>query len=79
VLDKLKRKSLDAYAVDLTSDEALRAGVRVVQVIIPGLQPVGFPYRSRYLGHPRLYEAPKQMGYPVYSEEEINPWPQPFA
>jgi ribosomal protein S12 methylthiotransferase accessory factor len=47
--------------------------------VIPGLQPVGFDYRARYLGHQRLYDAPKQMGYPVYAEEDLNPWPQPFA
>jgi ribosomal protein S12 methylthiotransferase accessory factor len=79
VLHILQQKQLEAYAVDLTTDEALRCGVRVVRVIVPGLQPVGFQYRSRYLGHSRLYEAPQRMGYKVHSEEELNPWPQPFA
>jgi ribosomal protein S12 methylthiotransferase accessory factor len=79
LLTVLKSRNLDAYAVDITADEALRAGVRVVQVLIPGLQPVGFQYRSRYLGHKRLYEVPKRMGYPIHLEHEINPWPQPFA
>jgi len=51
----------------------------VVRVIIPGLQPLSFHYRARYLGHPRLYEAPALMGYPVLREEDLNGWPQPFA
>lgn len=79
VVELLRRHKLEAYAVDLTTDEALRSGVRVVRVVIPGLQPVGFQYRSRYLGHPRLYQAPGKMGYKVHTEEELNPWPQPFA
>jgi ribosomal protein S12 methylthiotransferase accessory factor len=79
ILDILFQAQLEVYAVDLTTDEALRSGVRVVRVLIPGLQPVGFHYRSRYLGHSRLYEAPKKMGYKVNAEEELNMWPQPFA
>jgi ribosomal protein S12 methylthiotransferase accessory factor len=79
VLEHLRRKRLDVYAVDLSTDEALRSGLRVVRVIIPGLQPLGFQYRARYLGHARLYQAPREMGYPVRSEEQLNPWPQPFA
>ena len=79
VLDRLKQKQLEAFAVDLSTDEALRAGMRVVRVLIPRLQPLAFHYRARYLAHPRLYEGPKQMGYPVHLEERLNQWPQPFA
>ena len=35
--------------------------------------------RARFLGHPRLYEAPARMGYPTRSEAELNAWPQAFA
>ena len=79
VLEQLRLSRLDAYAVDLSTDEALRAGIRVVRAIIPGLQPLSFYYRARYLGHPRLYEAPRNMGHTVYGEEHLNRWPQPFA
>ena len=79
VLEILRRKGLAVYAVELSTDEALRSGMRVVRVVIPGLQPVGFHYRARYLGHRRLYEAPAKMGYPVHSETQLNHWPQPFA
>lgn len=75
----LREKRLDAYAVDLSTDEALRCGLRVVRVVIPGLQPLSFHYRARYLGHRRLYEAPRLMGYPALPEEELNDLPQPFA
>lgn len=79
LLNRLAEKNLDVYAVDLTTDEAIRSGLRIVRVIIPGLLPLSFSYRARFLGHPRLYEAPRAMGYETKNEEEINPWPQPFA
>jgi ribosomal protein S12 methylthiotransferase accessory factor len=79
VLELLRRKRFDVYAVDLTSDEALRSGIRVVRVLIPALQPFSFHYLAQYKGHSRLYDAPRQMGYPVYKEEQLNHWPQPFA
>lgn len=79
ILGLLQCKGLDVYAIELSTDEALRSGTRVVRILIPGLQPFSFHYCARYLGHQRLYEAPKLMGYPVLREQEINHWPQPFA
>jgi ribosomal protein S12 methylthiotransferase accessory factor len=70
---------MEAFVVDLSTDEALRCGVRIVRVLIPALQPLSFNYRARYLGHPRLYDAPMQMGHPVHQEEQLNHWPQPFS
>jgi ribosomal protein S12 methylthiotransferase accessory factor len=78
VLELLRRKRMEAFAVDLSTDEALRSGMRVVRVVVPGLHPLSFHYRARYLGHRRLYEAPLEMGYPVSPEEQVNHWPQPF-
>ena len=79
LLQRLRANGKEAFAVDISTDEALRVGMRVVRVLIPGLQPLSFSYRARYLGHPRLYEAPRAMGYPVREEQDINSWPQPFA
>jgi len=79
ILKIFRRKGLPLYAVDLSTDEAVRCGLRVVRVLIPGLQPLGFYYRARYLGHPRLYQAPKEMGYLPRTEADLNHWPQPFA
>lgn len=77
--ERLRDRGMEAVVVDLTSDEARRAGFRVVRVVVPALQPLSFAHRSRYLAHPRLYDAPARMGHVVRTEEEINPWPQPFA
>lgn len=79
VLSLFRRRGMDVYAVDLSTDESVRAGIWTVRVIIPALQPLGFYYRARYLGHTRLYDAPARMGYPVHSEADLNHWPQPFA
>lgn len=79
VLLRLHRAGLNVYAVELSTDEALRAGIRVVRVLIPGLQPLSFCYRARYLGHPRLYQMPRLMGYTPHSEANMNHWPQPFC
>jgi ribosomal protein S12 methylthiotransferase accessory factor len=79
VLELLRRKGLEAFAIDLSTDVAIRVGLRVVRVVIPGLQPFSFRYRAQYRGHPRLYNAPRQMGYHVHSEEQLNHWPQPFS
>jgi ribosomal protein S12 methylthiotransferase accessory factor len=79
LLDRLDRLGYEAFAVDLTTDEARRVGMHVVRVVIPGLQPLSFSHRARYLAHPRLYAAPAALGYPVHAEPDLNPWPQPFA
>jgi ribosomal protein S12 methylthiotransferase accessory factor len=79
VLKALFQAGREVYAVDLSTDEAVRSGIRAVRVLIPSLQPLSFHYRARYLGHPRLYDAPKQMGYTALPEEKLNRWPQPFG
>ncbi|WP_158578484.1 YcaO-like family protein [Spongiactinospora rosea] len=79
VVGRLKGAGCSVYAVDITSDEAHAAGLRVVRVIVPELVPLSFSYRARYLGTPRLYTAPERMGLPAHAEPGLNPWPQPFA
>ena len=79
VCSRLAARGMDAYVVDLTTDEALRAGMTVVRAVVPGLQPLTFHYRARFLASRRLYQAPARMGYPTRLEAELNAWPQPFA
>jgi ribosomal protein S12 methylthiotransferase accessory factor len=79
VLRILKSRRMPCYVVELSPDEAIRSGIRVVRAIIPGLQPLSFRYRAKFLGHPRLYDAPRRMGFPSLPEEDLNEFPQPFA
>jgi ribosomal protein S12 methylthiotransferase accessory factor len=79
LLRRLLALGFETYVVDLTTDEARMAGLTVVRAIVPGLQPLSFHHRARYLGHPRLYQAPRAIGHASYEEGDLNPWPQPFA
>ncbi|MEX2982483.1 YcaO-like family protein [Streptomyces sp. C36] len=79
LVELLDRAGYEAVAVECTTDEARDVGFRVVRVLVPELVPLAFTHRARYLAHPRIYEAPRRMGYPVRQEAEINPLPQPFA
>ena len=79
VLQRLEALKMQSVVVDLTTDEAIRAGLCVVRVLIPELQPLSLQTAAQFLAHPRLYTAPKAMGYDVKDEVDLNPWPQPFA
>ena len=79
VLQRLAALKMQALAVDLTTDEAIRVGLRVVRVVIPELQPLSLHTAVQYLAHPRLYSAPVAMGYKSRAELDLNAWPQPFA
>jgi ribosomal protein S12 methylthiotransferase accessory factor len=79
LLDILRARDMNAIAVNVTADELSEVGLTAVRVIIPELQPLSLLPFAQYLGHPRLYDAPRLMGYPSLREEDLNPWPQPFA
>lgn len=79
LVDRLASLGMDCFAADLTTDEARQAGLHVVRVLIPGLQPVTFRPRAQYRGHGRLYRAPAAMGQCVRNEGELNGSPQPFG
>jgi ribosomal protein S12 methylthiotransferase accessory factor len=79
LLSHLRRAGMEAFAVDLTTDELLEAGFVAVRVVVPQLQPVSFWPRAQYRAHPRLYQAPPAMGHTVHSEPGQNHWPQPFG
>jgi len=78
-VDRLAELDMAVVAVDRTTAELASVGLVAVNVIIPDLQPMTFADKAQYRGHPRLYDGPARMGYPVHPEEELSPWPQPFA
>jgi ribosomal protein S12 methylthiotransferase accessory factor len=75
----LAAMGMQAVAVDRTPRELADVGLTAVAVIIPDLQPMSLRPLAQFRGHPRLYTAPGRMGYRCLGEEELNPWPQPFA
>jgi ribosomal protein S12 methylthiotransferase accessory factor len=76
--DRLADTGMQAVVVDQTTSELIEVGLRAVNVVIPQLQPMSLLPHTRFLAHPRLYELPAALGYPVHREQELNPWPQPF-
>jgi ribosomal protein S12 methylthiotransferase accessory factor len=75
----LRAKDMQAIVVDRTSTDLSEVGLTSVCVLIPDLQPMSLLPLAQYRAHPRLYSAPASMGYPALSENDLNPWPQPFA
>jgi ribosomal protein S12 methylthiotransferase accessory factor len=77
--DRLSRLGMQGAVVDRTTQELTEAGLTAMSVVIPDLQPMSTHPRAQFRGHDRLYSAPGRMGYRTLPEEELNPWPQPFA
>ncbi|RII22270.1 YcaO-like family protein [Streptomyces sp. YIM 130001] len=76
---RLAARGAEVLVADITTDEARQVGMRAVKVLVPEAMPVSFVHGERYLGTPRLYEAPRAMGHPSHPEDAINPEIQPFA
>ncbi|MDT0448778.1 YcaO-like family protein [Streptomyces hesseae] len=79
VVARLAEQGAEVLVADITTDEARQVGMRAVKVLVPEALPVSFVHGERYLGTPRLYEAPRAMGHPSHPEDAINPEHQPFA
>jgi ribosomal protein S12 methylthiotransferase accessory factor len=79
LVEIFQRKRMAVIAVDRTTTDLAQAGLTAVSVVIPALQPMSTRPLTQFLAHPRLYDAPKNMGYAVLAERELNQWPQPFA
>jgi len=75
----LAGKDMQAVAVNRTTRDLDQAGLTAVAMVIPDLQPMSLLPLAQYKAHPRLYTAPTLMGYRSLPEDELNPWPQPFA
>lgn len=79
-LDRLERQSIDAYGVDLTTDDIADAGLAVVRVIAPGTYsnaPAGFPF----LGGRRQYTEPERLGWAdrELTEDDLRRRPIPHT
>lgn len=82
-LDRLvaifRERGLELLVVDITVPQVRAAGLYAVKVIAPQLLPLATNHNARFTATPRLYDAPRRMGYPVRGPQDLNPWPQPFA
>ena len=80
VLSILKAKDLDVLVIDLTTPDVKEIGLKVVRVLMPGLQPLHGDHRYPFLGGKRLYDVPCKVGLrdsPI-GESDIFSLPHPF-
>jgi ribosomal protein S12 methylthiotransferase accessory factor len=80
-VERLRRCGLEAWVVDITTEDVRDAGVHVVRVLVPGSQPLHGFHQAAHLGGPRLLQAARHLPYVARTlpEAEVNPWPHPFA
>ncbi|MFJ6542700.1 TOMM precursor leader peptide-binding protein [Streptomyces sp. NPDC091385] len=79
--DLLAGAGCDVVAVDQTTPEQRRMGLRTVATLAPGLLPIDFGWpRQRALHMPRLRTAPHRAGMVAapLREEELRRVPHPF-
>jgi len=69
----------EAYLAELTPDELRDCELVSVRAFIPGLMPMSFMHRSRFLGSRRLAEFARWLGLRGAQSDWLNPAPQPFA
>jgi ribosomal protein S12 methylthiotransferase accessory factor len=75
---RLRALGLAVIVSDLTTPDIDGIGLKVVKVLIPGMQPIDFG-QWRHLGGRRLYEVPASLGYRGASgPHELNFAPHPF-
>src|SRR6185295_1330603 len=79
-LKLLARHGLDVIVKDLTTPDVEDVGLKVVRVLIPGLQQLHGDHRYPYLGCPRLYRMRQALGISdaLTREEDLNPFPHPL-
>jgi bacteriocin biosynthesis cyclodehydratase domain-containing protein len=73
VVDGLAAAGFPSYRVELTTPDVALAGVRVVRVVVPGLQHLAGSHPHRFLGNPRLRTVLPDLGGPP-----DNPYPHPL-
>ena len=69
---------LDAFWVDVTTEDVAEFGFHVVRTVMPGLQPLDNDHRYRYVGGSRPFTVPRALGFGSPTEATINPDPHPF-
>jgi ribosomal protein S12 methylthiotransferase accessory factor len=79
LVKQLRNQKIEAFAVELSTDEFIPHGLRAIKVFIPELMPMSYSFTNKFLAHPRLYKYAEYLGIKDFSPEHVNPFPQPFA
>lgn len=80
ITNRLEALGMEAFAVDLTTPDVGEIGFQVARALVPGLIPLHADNALKPLGHGRLYDIARRMGYDTRRRtiEEMNPIPHPF-
>ena len=78
VEERVAAAGLDAFWVDVTTEDVAEFGFHVVRTVMPGLQPLDNDHRYRYVGGSRPFTVPRALGFGSPTEATINPDPHPF-
>ncbi|MET7457512.1 YcaO-like family protein [Streptomyces sp. NPDC005574] len=76
-VEQLRRRGVEAVAVDVTTEEARDVCFHTVRVFVPQLLPPLLP-SGRSLSRPPP-DTPERLGYPERVGTDTNPLPRPFA
>lgn len=79
LIEIFRQRNLELLVVDITLPQVRAVDLYAVKVVAPQLMPLVTNHSMRFTATPRLYDAPRRMGYRVRAPQELNPWPQPFA
>jgi ribosomal protein S12 methylthiotransferase accessory factor len=79
-LKLLAKHDLDVIVIDLTPPDIEEIGLKVVRVLIPGLQLLHGDHRYPHLGGTRIYGMRQALGFwgGVVTERDLNPYPHPL-
>jgi ribosomal protein S12 methylthiotransferase accessory factor len=78
VVERVAAAGLDAYWVDVTTEDVAEFGFHVIRTVMPGMQPLDNDHRYPHVGGSRRVTVPRALGLGTPTEATINPDPHPF-
>lgn len=80
ILQRLAARGVNVFVVETTPPDLHTAGLRTAVVVAPELCRLDVPYRYRYFGGPRLYNAAFAAGLvpSAITFDDLSPLPHPF-
>lgn len=78
VKERVAAAGLDAFSVDVTTEDVAEFGFHVVRTVMPGMQPLDNDHRYPFIGGSRRVTVPRALGLGTPTEATVNPDPHPF-
>ncbi|MBY0244059.1 MAG: YcaO-like family protein [Sphingobacteriaceae bacterium] len=78
IIKHCKSKGYSVLFKDLTTVDLEQLGFKSIRICIPEAIPLSGSFGAYFFGAKRLYEVPKNLGYPCFDYENLNPLPHLF-